>query len=127
MQASSVKKGFYVQLIIMDYTVPVSYTHLMLKKKGFLKIFGMILWLVTPVLSFLLLETLTHSVPEDMEWPLIFLNLVFYYLFYGLILVISKRSWVSISLGSLLVMAVGLVNYYVISFRSCLLYTSRCV
>ena len=90
----------------------------MLKKKGFLKIFGMILWLGTPVLSFLLLETLTHSVPEDMEWPLIFLNLVFYYLFYGLILVISRRSWVSISLGSLLVMAVGLVNYYVISFRS---------
>ena len=39
-----------------------------------------------------------------------------------LILVISKRSFVSLGLGSLLVMIIGLVDYYVIQFRSVPLY-----
>lgn len=94
----------------------------MFKKIGISKIPSMILWLVTPAVSFWLLETLTHSVGEDMEFPVIVLNLVFYYLLYGLILVISKRSFISLSLGSLLVMIIGLVDYYVIQFRSVPLY-----
>ena len=57
-----------------------------------------------------------------MEFPIIALNLAFYYLLYGLILVISKRSFISLSLGSLLVMIIGLVDYYVIQFRSVPLY-----
>ena len=71
----------------------------MLKKFRIPKIPSILLWLVTPALSFFLLETLTHSVAEDMELPLILLNLVFYYLLYGLILAVSKRSWVSLGLG----------------------------
>lgn len=94
----------------------------MFKKIGIPKIPSMILWLVTPAVSFWLLETLTHSVGEDMEFPIIALNLAFYYLLYGLILVISKRSFISLSLGSLLVMIIGLVDYYVIQFRSVPLY-----
>ena len=94
----------------------------MLKKFRIPKIPSILLWLVTPALSFFLLETLTHSVAEDMELPLILLNLVFYYLLYGLILAVSKRSWVSLGLGSLLVMIIGLIDYYVIQFRSVPLY-----
>ena len=90
--------------------------------KGIPKIPSIILWLVIPAVSFWLLETLTHSVGEDMEFPIIALNLAFYYLLYGLILVISKRSFISLSLGSLLVMIIGLVDYYVIQFRSVPLY-----
>lgn len=94
----------------------------MFKKIGIPKIPSIILWVVTPALSFWLLETLTHSVGEDMELPVIALNLVFYYLLYGLILVISKRCFISLGLGSLLVMIIGLVDYYVIQFRSVPLY-----
>lgn len=94
----------------------------MFKKIGIPKIPSIILWLITPAVSFWLLETLTHSVGEDMELPIIALNLVFYYLVYGLILVLSKRSSTSLSLGSLLVMIIGLVDYYVIQFRSVPLY-----
>lgn len=94
----------------------------MFKKCRIPKIPSILLWSVTPAISFWLLETLTHSVAKDMEFPLIALNLVFYYLFYGLILVISKRSFVSLGLGSLLVMIMGLVDYYVIQFRSVPLY-----
>lgn len=94
----------------------------MFKKKGFLKRLGIIWGIGTPAVSFFLLESLTHSVAEDMEWPLILLNLIFYYLFYGLIFVISKRSWISISFGSLCIMIAGLINYYVIQFRSVPIY-----
>ena len=94
----------------------------MFKKCRIPKIPSILLWSVTPAISFWLLETLTHSVAKDMEFPLIALNLVFYYLLYGLILVISKRSFVSLGLGSLLVMIIGLVDYYVIQFRSVPLY-----
>lgn len=94
----------------------------MFKKCRIPKIPSLLLWSVTPAISFWLLETLTHSVAKDMEFPLIALNLVFYYLLYGLLLVISKRSFVSLGLGSLLVMIIGLVDYYVIQFRSVPLY-----
>lgn len=94
----------------------------MFKKCRIPQIPSILLWLATPVISFWLLETLTHSVAKDMEFPLIALNLVFYYLLYGFILVISKRSFVSLGLGSLLVMIIGLVDYYVIQFRSVPLY-----
>ena len=94
----------------------------MFKKCRIPKIPSILLWLATPAISFWLLETLTHSVAKDMEFPLIALNLVFYYLLYGLLLVISKRSFVSLGLGSLLVMIIGLVDYYVIQFRSVPLY-----
>ena len=90
----------------------------MLKKLKIPKIISILFWLVIPPVSFWLMESLTHSVSETMEWPLILLNIVFYYLLYGFILVISKRSKVSISLGSLIVLIVGLLNYYVIKFRS---------
>lgn len=90
----------------------------MLKKLKIPKIISMLFWLVIPPVSFWLMESLTHSVLETMEWPLILLNIVFYYLLYGFLLIISKRSKVSISLGSLIVLIVGLLNYYVIKFRS---------
>nr|WP_291234276.1 alkaline phosphatase family protein [Frisingicoccus sp.] len=90
----------------------------MLKKLKIPKIISILFWLMVPPISFWLMESLTHSVLETMEWPLILLNMVFYYLLYSFILIISKRSKVSISLGSLIVLIVGLLNYYVIKFRS---------
>lgn len=94
----------------------------MLKKLGIPTIPSILIWIMTPAVSFYLLESLTHDVFENMGWPLIILNLVFYYLVYGLILIISKRSFISLSVGSLLMMVVGLANYYVIQFRSIPIY-----
>lgn len=94
----------------------------MLKKFRIPKIPSILLCLAAPAVGFFLLETLTHSVAEDMELPLIVLNLIFYYLLYGLILAVSKRSSVSLGLGSFLVMVIGLIDYYVIQFRSVPLY-----
>ena len=50
----------------------------MLKKLKIPKIISILFWLVVPPISFWLMESLTHSVSETMEWPLILLNMVFY-------------------------------------------------
>ena len=94
----------------------------MLYKLGIPKIPSIIACLVTPAVSFYLLESLTHNVRETMGIPLILLNLLFYYLFYGLILVIFRRSWVALSLGTLMTMLIGLANYFVLEFRSVPIY-----
>ena len=83
---------------------------------------SILIWLITPAVSFYLLESLTHDVFETMGWPLIGLNLIFYYLVYGFVLILSKRSWISLSVGSLLMMIIGLANYFVIEFRSVPIY-----
>lgn len=83
---------------------------------------SILIWLVTPAVSFYLLESLTHVISENMDGPLIALNLGVYYLIYGMILVVSKRSWISLSLGTLFFMIVGLANYFVIEFRSVPIY-----
>lgn len=80
------------------------------------------IWLITPAISFYLLESMTHEISETMSGRIIFLNLIVYYLIYILLLVVSKRSWVSLSVGSLFFMIVGLANYYVIAFRSAPIY-----
>ena len=93
-----------------------------LKKFGIPMIPSVFIWLVTPAICFYLLESLTHDVFENMNPSIIHLNLIFYYLFFGLLLVITKRSWLSLSLGSFLTMLVGLANYFVIEFRSAPIY-----
>lgn len=93
-----------------------------LEKLGIPMIPSILIWLVTPAISFYFLESMTHVVSENMTWPIILLNLMIYYLIYGLILLLSKRSWVSLSVGSLFFMIVGLANYYVIEFRSVPIY-----
>ena len=93
-----------------------------LKKFGIPALPSMFIWLMTPAVSFYLLESLTHDVAENMNGAIIGLNLIFYYLIYGLLLVISKRSWISLSLGTFLTMLVGLANYFVLEFRSAPIY-----
>ncbi len=94
----------------------------MLKKLGIPMIPSILIWLVTPAISFYLLESLTHVISENMDLPLILLNLLIYYFVYGMILIISKRSWISLSLGTAFFMIAGLANYFVIEFRSIPIY-----
>ena len=95
---------------------------MLFKKLGIPKIPSILIFFVTPAITFYLLESLTHDVAQNMNSSIILLNLVFYYLFFGLLHVIFKRSWISLSLGSFLIMLVGLANYYVIEFRSAPIY-----
>lgn len=82
-----------------------------------IKIYSMAVCALTPAAAFVLLETMTHKM-DTMSAGLIFLNLLFYYLFYGLALALLRQSRLALSLGTVVFALIGLADYYVIAFRS---------
>lgn len=81
------------------------------------KIPGAVTALLTPPLAFCLLECYTH-VPQDLTPPLIFLNLLFFYLLYGFFIFLTGRIGAGCILATLIPMLFGLANYFVVKFRS---------
>ncbi len=71
----------------------------------------------SPVLALLLLEFYTH-VPWDLTPPIFFLNLLFYYLLYGILTCLFGSSAWGYAVAPLLVMLFGLANYLVVDARS---------
>lgn len=70
-----------------------------------------------PAGVFMLVESYTHLLSQMWEGPVI-LNLIMYYLFFGVLLFITGRTGMSILIGSMLLGAAGLANYFVLMFRS---------
>lgn len=77
----------------------------------------MLLAAFAPAAVFMLVESYTHMLSQMWEGPVI-LNLVMYYLFFGVLLFITGRTGIAIMVGSLLLGAAGLANYFVLMFRS---------
>lgn len=71
-----------------------------------------------PIANFYLFEWYTHNPWKDMKVPIQFLNIYFFELLMALFLFVFGRLKWSLRLQSIFFMAVGLANYYVISFRS---------
>ena len=76
-----------------------------------------IAYLVLPFAAFTALENYTH-VLSDLDVPIIVLNMLFFYLLYGLGAFLTGRVSVGFSVATLVPMIFGLVNYFVVSFRS---------
>lgn len=70
-----------------------------------------------PAAVFMMVESYTHLLSQMWDGPVI-LNLVMYYLFFGVLLFITGRTGTAIMIGSLLIGAAGLANYFVLMFRS---------
>lgn len=70
-----------------------------------------------PAAVFMLVESYTHLLSQMWEGPVI-LNIIMYYLFFGVLLFITGRTGMAILIGSLLLGAAGLANYFVLMFRS---------
>ena len=76
-----------------------------------------ILTAFAPATVFMLVESYTHLLSQMWEGPVI-LNLIMYYLFFGVLLFINGRTGMSILIGSMLLVSEGLANYFVLMFRS---------
>lgn len=77
----------------------------------------MLLAAFAPAAVFMMVESYTHLLSQMWDGPVI-LNLIMYYLFFGVLLFITGRTRTSIIIGSLLLGAAGLANYFVLMFRS---------
>lgn len=80
------------------------------------KVSSAVLYLLLPFVSLWALENYTHVI-TDLTVPILVLNLLFFYLLYGLAAVVSGSVRVGFSVAALVPMVFGLVNYFVVNFR----------
>lgn len=76
-----------------------------------------LLMMVLPVLTLMCTEFYTH-VPWDLTVPIFLLNLVFYYLLFGICTFLFGSTGRGYAAAPVLPMLFGLMNYYVVDFRS---------
>lgn len=74
--------------------------------------------LISPAVSFYLMESLTHVVFDTMKSDAITLNLIFYYLLFLSLFFIFGRARLALYIQTVFVMIAGIANYFVILFRS---------
>ncbi len=77
----------------------------------------LILTAAAPALVFMLVENYTHLLSQMWEGPVI-LNIMIYYLFFGLMIFLTGRTRWGLIIGSVLLALAGLANYFVLRFRS---------
>ena len=77
---------------------------------------GIIVMLLLPPASFYLLEAYSHSAFE-MGLSLQILNILFFYLLFGLIFFLSGKGKTACIAGCFIPMVVGIANYYTVCFR----------
>lgn len=73
-------------------------------------------WLAAPAAALVALENYTHVI-TDLDWPILVLNLLFFYLLYSLAAFVSGSVRVGFSVATLVPMIFGLANFFVVSFR----------
>lgn len=84
----------------------------------FKKIWQYIAALIVPAACFWLLESFTYIPSENMSGEAQFLNILFYYIVFFILYGITGSIGIGLMIESVLVLILGLANYYVIQFRS---------
>ncbi|MGN1148370.1 MAG: LTA synthase family protein, partial [Lachnospiraceae bacterium] len=88
-----------------------------MKNKG-KKIAKAMLAFIVPVAIFYLFEWYTHNPWEDIRWDIQVLNIVFFELVMVLLYSLIGRLHIALLLETVVFMVYGLVNYFVLAFRS---------
>lgn len=78
---------------------------------------GIIFMIIIPILCFSGIEAFTHRV-TDLKMPVFLLNLVFYFLLYGIFSLLFNSVKLGYILATLFPMIFGTIHYFVIQFRS---------
>lgn len=82
------------------------------------KIFSYGAMILCPIITFFLFECYTHNPMETMTQDIRILNVIFYEIFALFLLAVFRSCRVALMFQSTFFMLVGLVNYYVLCFRS---------
>lgn len=77
-----------------------------------------VLALLAPVVIFYLFEWYTHNPWEDIRWDLQLMNIFFFEIVMVLLYSLLGRLHIALLLETVVFMLYGLVNYYVLTFRS---------
>ncbi|MCD8329527.1 MAG: hypothetical protein LUC27_02395, partial [Lachnospiraceae bacterium] len=82
------------------------------------RIYSYLMLFLSPIVAFYCLEWMTHNPWEYMTIPVQLWNILFYELVYLLLFFLTRRVRCAVMGGSLLFLVIGVVNYFVIQFRS---------
>ncbi len=82
-----------------------------------LSYFSWLVVIVEPAASCMLLESMLHDV-FGMVTKILALNIAFYVILAFLLLFLTRRTWVAVSVPAVLALVCGLAEYYVTEFRS---------
>ncbi len=80
------------------------------------KVVSLLFYLLLPFAALCALENYTHVI-EDLTGMILILNLLFWYLLYGLLVFLTGRVALGFGLATLVPMVFGMVNYFVVQFR----------
>jgi phosphoglycerol transferase MdoB-like AlkP superfamily enzyme len=78
---------------------------------------SLVLFALLPMLSFFLLEWISHN-PFKMEVQIMVLNIIIYYLLFGFLCFAIGNTRIAGMIGTSIPLLIGAVNYFVVSFRS---------
>lgn len=106
-------KGGYLALSLL---LSVLAGFFLLTDISFGRLFSLILYLILPAASLTALENYTHVI-SDLSWMILILNLLFFYLLYGVCAFLFGSVRLGFSVATLVPMLWGLVNYFVVNFR----------
>ncbi len=81
------------------------------------KIITILMMVLLPAAALCSLEFYTH-VPQDLDPPILFLNLLFFWILYGICIFLSGSVRAGGIIATLIPMLFGLTNYFVVQFRS---------
>lgn len=81
------------------------------------KALGQILFFAAPLFTFWFVERFTDNPIFRMRAAEFWLNILVYYMFFGLLYLIFNSRRVSVTIGSILWCIIGIANYYVLSFK----------
>jgi len=85
--------------------------------KNFAKVLGYILFFISPLFTFYLVERFTDNSLSGVRTPELVFNLVLYYMFFGLLYVVFNSKRWPVAVGMVFFYVAGLANYFVLSFR----------
>lgn len=108
-------------LILMIVMLGISIILPILGRGKIASIWGAILFVGTPFVSFFLLEFYTHNPFKDspiMDQNIMYLNTMFFYLLLFLVTVLATRSDVGIAVTAGIPMIFGLANFMAMQFRN---------
>lgn len=74
-------------------------------------------YLIAPIIAFLILEIISSTSIRGFSFRILFNNLIWYYLLFALLYLTIKNAKISCTLSCLIFYIIGLVNYFVLTFR----------
>lgn len=82
------------------------------------KIIDTLLLIIIPILNFYAMEWFLRNPFEKMRFPIQLLNIAFFELFAFFLFFVTKRLRLSLRIEAVISLLIGLINYFVIQFRS---------